>query len=131
MLEALQNSGYEVRRYQLKAAQDAFAQLKQGNNVEIDLPTGTGKSLIANQVSWLWLSEFEHSRVLYVVPRRILVDQHRNFAKWMAPAFFTIDLTQGRLRNSLKFRGIAYAHRVIVSTPKILSNAIRSARFPR
>jgi len=131
MREKLENSGWQVREYQVSTAEDALAELERGRHVEIDLPDGAGRSIIAQQATWLWLMEHVSSRVLHVVPRRALVQQQTALARWMAPDVLPLGLDPGQMQSPLAFRGIANAHRLYVSTPGLLVNAIRRARFPR
>ena len=104
--------------------------LKNSKNIEIDLPTGTGKTLIANLLTWLWLEENPKARVLYIVPRRILVDQHRDFARWMAPHILSLALSETVIRNTFHLRAMVNAHRVIISTPLLIHNLLRSGAIP-
>ena len=131
MREKLTRSGHDIREYRFTVSEDAFAELEQGRHVEIALPEAAGRSLIAHQTSYLWLQEHGRSRVLHLVPRRAQIAPLVGLSRWMAPEILTLGLSSARMSSPLAFRSIANAHRVYVSTPGLLINAIRRARFPR
>jgi superfamily II DNA or RNA helicase len=61
---------YMRRRYQVKAAIRAVAIALGGRNAGIELPTGTGKTLIACLVAAFWKQLRPDSQVLLIVPSR-------------------------------------------------------------
>ncbi|MGY3129331.1 superfamily II DNA or RNA helicase [Bradyrhizobium sp. USDA 4501] len=115
---------YTLRRYQVDAAIRAVEIALESQNAGIELPTGTGKTLIACLVAAFWKKLRPTSRILLIVPSRTLVVQHFDVARWIATALTVERLTDeqsgdpGALRRSI-LRGD-----FLVSTPGILAGAL-------
>lgn len=124
--KTLYGESIDLRPYQLQASIESVECLLQGENVVIDLPTGTGKTMIANMVTYLWRKRRPDSRVLYVVPRRILVGQHREHAKWLAPGSFSLGIGELAMRNLGRYAARLKIYHVYMTTPMILANSVRS-----
>lgn len=88
--------------------------------------------MVANLVSLLWLSRRnrQQSRVLYVVPRRVLVDQHHYHAKWLSGMFRPTKLAAGIGGNTPRIQREVEQGRIVVTTPGLLSESIRRGRIP-
>jgi superfamily II DNA or RNA helicase len=118
----------ELRPYQMDASVQSALHLLQGEGVVIDLPTGTGKTMIANMVTYLWRKARPDSRVLYVVPRRVLVGQHHQHSKWLSPDSFTLAIDQDIMRNPGKYYSRLATYHVYVTTPRLFANSVRDLR---
>lgn len=122
---------YEKRDYQIAAATSAVSYLDAEKNVALELPTGTGKTLICCLVAAYWKSIRPASRILLLVPRRALIEQHRAVAAWICPETQPMAITadDGKYFNNM----IAKLTRgnFIISTPEILANSFRRRRIPR
>lgn len=122
--------GLELRLYQVRAAFRAFKQLIEGNSVSLALPTGTGKTLIANIVTLFWLTARPDSRILYLTPTRILVAQHKAFIRWLAPKYQAVSIRQKKIANPGRLEAELHSTSIVISTPEILANCVRAHRIP-
>jgi superfamily II DNA/RNA helicase len=112
------------RSYQVDAAWRAFGALSKGHSAVIELPTGTGKTIIANFVS-LWMYGLnQETRGLYVVPRRVLVQQHREYARWLPPELHALELTSREANNGFEFDRRIKRARLVITTPGLLAGMI-------
>src|SRR4051812_24267704 len=75
--------GYTYRKYQIAAAIEAIRLAINGHNSAIELPTGTGKTLIACLAAVFWAKLQPNTRTLLVIPSRTLVVQHFVVAEWV------------------------------------------------
>lgn len=66
----------ELRPYQIKAIEDIFSVFKKADSVMLQMPTGTGKTVVFTSFVKRWLLDFERNkRILFIVHRTELVDQ--------------------------------------------------------
>lgn len=115
---------YEARSYQLRAAVEAALAALSGRNAAVELPTGTGKTLVACLVAAFWKGLNPDSRVLLIVPSRTLVAQHFEVARWVA-----CDLKVDRLEDQASgrpfdIRRILLRSDLMISTPGLLGSAL-------
>lgn len=62
-----------LREYQIKAVGESIAELSRHDAIVLQAPTGSGKTVMAAAVADYYLQK--HQRVLFLLPRRELVDQ--------------------------------------------------------
>jgi superfamily II DNA/RNA helicase len=122
--EIAQERSYAARRYQIKTAVQAVLCALAGRNAAIELPTGTGKTLIACLVAVLWKDVRPHSRILLIVPSRTLVGQHFEVALWVARELVVDRLTDDQAGDPGSQRRTLTRGAFIVSTPGVLASAI-------
>ncbi|WP_167768185.1 DEAD/DEAH box helicase [Bradyrhizobium sp. MOS001] len=115
---------YTLRKYQIEAALRAIEIALAGQNSGIELPTGTGKTLIACLVAAFWKQLRPASRVLLIVPSRTLVVQHFDVARWIAQALTVDRLTDDQSGDPGALRGTLLRSDLLVSTPGILAGAL-------
>lgn len=73
----LEKAGYEKREYQIYAINKILENLKMGINVELNLPPGTGKTIISQIVSVIYQKEIKKDKkILFLLPTKILLYQH-------------------------------------------------------
>lgn len=119
-----QEREYVARSYQLRAAVEAVLAARSGRNAAVELPTGTGKTLVACLAAAFWKGLNPDSRVLLIVPSRTLVAQHFDVARWVAS-----DLKVDRLEDQASghpsdIRRILLRSDLLISTPGLLGNAL-------
>jgi superfamily II DNA/RNA helicase len=112
---------YKYRQYQFDISYDAICNL-MNNNVAINLPTGTGKTMIANLISVYWKYIYPSGRILYIVPTRLLLNQHREYIKWTANDLYSLKLDYGIANRSLQLDSKLKKADVIISTPELFYN---------
>lgn len=120
------DAGFEHRKYQTDAAARCYRGLCAGRNVVLPLPTGTGKTLISNLVTRLWLEAKATSNVLVVLPRRVLVSQHTDYAEWMADAVEFYRLSDSSVQSPVRFAANSAKSRLLFTTPDLFANKVRS-----
>jgi hypothetical protein len=108
----------------LRAAIEAVQAALAGYNAAIELPTGTGKTLVACLAAAIWKGLNPDSRVLLIVPSRTLVAQHFEVARWI-----TCDLKVDRLEDQnfghpADVRRIILRSDLLISTPGVLGNSL-------
>jgi superfamily II DNA/RNA helicase len=121
--------GLKLRRYQVLAALKSYEQMALGRNVVLNLPTGTGKTMVANILSLILLEKRPQARCLYLAPTRSLAYQHRHYSNWLAPQYQTILLIDESSSPERVFT-LALRSSIIVSTPELCANMIRSRVIP-
>lgn len=115
---------YTLREYQLVAAAKAATATAAGRNCALELPTGTGKTVIACLAAVLRKHLAPRSRVLLVVPSRTLVVQHFDVALWVAGKICVDRLTDEQQGNPAAIRSTLLRAGLIISTPGLLANAL-------
>jgi hypothetical protein len=115
---------YVRRRYQVKAAVRVVLAALGGRNIGIELPTGTGKTLIACLVAVFWKQLRPESRVLLIVPSRTLVVQHFDVAFWIAQTLTVDRLTDDQSGHPGELRSALLRSDLLISTPGILGGAL-------
>jgi superfamily II DNA/RNA helicase len=115
---------YEARDYQIKAAVEVVAQAYAGKNCAIELPTGTGKTLIACIAAVLWRSLRPDGRVLLIVPSRTLVVQHFEVARWIATELRIDRISDEQSGDPGALRHTLLTADFVVSTPGVLASAM-------
>ncbi|GGM68001.1 hypothetical protein GCM10007108_02550 [Thermogymnomonas acidicola] len=119
LIPSLLQGKIEVREYQVNVFREALRQ-----NTLIVLPTGLGKTVIAAMVAARVLEE--GGRVLFMAPTRPLVQQHyRSLSQLLGLSerecsYFTGEVDTGDRRERWVLS------RLIVSTPQVVANDIRS-----
>jgi superfamily II DNA/RNA helicase len=116
--------GYVVRAYQIKAAVRAVAWALAGRNSAIELPTGTGKTLIACMTAVLGHQVAPGTRTWLIVPSRTLVIQHFEVARWIATSLIVDRLTDEHAGDPGAVRRTLLRSQFVISTPGILANAL-------
>jgi superfamily II DNA or RNA helicase len=116
---------YRPRSYQIATAIRAFVVTALGANAAIEMPTGTGKTIVACILTTFWLRAFPDDRVLLIVPSRTLVGQHGHVAAWLARRFGVIALTETIGRDRFALAAALTRSRLIVSTPGLAAGALR------
>jgi hypothetical protein len=122
--DVARDRAYTRRRYQVKAAVRAVAIALAGRNAGIELPTGTGKTLIACLAAAFWKQLRPASRVLLIVPSRTLVVQHFAVALWIAQTLTVDRLTDDQSGDPGSLRRTLLRSDLLVSTPGILAGAL-------
>jgi excisionase family DNA binding protein len=122
--EVARERTYTLRRYQVKAAVRAVLFALDGRNIGIELPTGTGKTLIACLAAVFWKQLRPKSRVLLIVPSRTLVVQHFDVALWVAPLLTVDRLTDYQSGHPADLRRVLLRSDLLISTPGILGGAL-------
>lgn len=122
--EVARERAYAPRRYQVKAAVRAVMLATRGENAGIELPTGTGKTLIACLVAAFWKKLYPGNRVLLVVPSRTLVVQHFGVALWIAQDLTVDRLTDDQSGDPGSLRRSLLRSDLLISTPGILAGAM-------
>jgi superfamily II DNA/RNA helicase len=117
---------FEIRPYQVEIATQCFDCLNNGKNPLVDLPTGAGKTNIAIMVSILTRisKTSRQSKVLYIVPTRILIDQVVGAATWAAPELRTLGIREELVTNTAHLRASYARAHVIVSTPGLFASLL-------
>lgn len=77
---AIEGPAFELRPYQREAAQAAMSDLACGRNPVIELPTGTGKSVVIGEICRQFLNTSPHARVLVLAHVGELIVQN---AAWI------------------------------------------------
>lgn len=122
--DVARDRSYTVRPYQVKAAVRAVLTTLAGRNAGIELPTGTGKTLIACMAAVFWKRLKPASRVLLIVPSRTLVVQHFDVARWVAQTLTIDRLTDDQSGDPGALRQTLLRGDLIISTPGLLASAI-------
>ncbi|KAK7473371.1 hypothetical protein BaRGS_00035419, partial [Batillaria attramentaria] len=120
-LEHDQNDHVILRPYQEKLLHPA----REGKNVMIMLPTGTGKTYVVLKYVQEFLSKNKRARVVFLAPKIKLAEQqyHRFEHYFPASTYFRC----GRSRSSDEpFSQLLDTHRVFVLTPQCLVEAIQA-----
>ncbi|MDE2134751.1 MAG: DEAD/DEAH box helicase [Alphaproteobacteria bacterium] len=115
---------YSSRKYQVATAVEAVSLASAGDNSAIELPTGTGKTLIACLASVLWKATYPNSRVLLVVPSRTLVIQHFEVAQWVATEIVVDMLRDEQSGNPGSLRASLLRADLLITTPGLLAGAL-------
>lgn len=115
---------YVERAYQVRAAIEAVTLAMNGENVGLELPTGTGKTLIACLAAVMWKYRHPDDRVLLIVPSRTLVVQHFDVAYWIASNLRTDRLTDKHYGDPAAIRSTLVRGDFVISTPGILAGAL-------
>lgn len=122
--DVARDRAYTRRRYQVKAAVRAVSIALGGRNASIELPTGTGKTLIACLVAVFWKQLRPTSRVLLIVPSRTLVVQHFDVARWVAQTLIVDRITDEQSGDPGALRRALLRSDLLISTPGILAGAL-------
>lgn len=129
--EYAQENAIEARAYQIDAALDCGRLLLEQKNCSLELPTGTGKTLIACLLVDYWLSTNPKRTAIVIVPNRTLVNQHREVFQWLAPRWPTFSIPDSAASKGGWIRAIAQRARIVISTPLILANAVSLRSYPK
>jgi len=116
--------GYTYRRYQVAAALEAVRLALQGQNSALELPTGTGKTLIACLAALFWTKFKPGARTLLVVPSRTLVVQHFEVARWIMPELVIDSLGDDQSGDPGSLRATMLRAALLVTTPGIVASAL-------
>jgi superfamily II DNA or RNA helicase len=96
----------------------------KGQNSSVELPTGTGKTLIACLAAAFWKQLRPGSRILLVVPSRTLVVQHFGVALWLAQTLRVDRISDDQSGDPGSLRRTLLQSDLLISTPGILASAI-------
>ena len=127
--ELISDTAPQRREYQTRTTATAIKELQSGGNTLVILPTGMGKTYIAQWVANQKLKLDEKKPVLFFAPTNILVEQH---AKDCRRIFnFPYEKVKGIGGMSAIKRKDAYESdaRVIVSTPEAVQKDIEAKRL--
>lgn len=119
-----------LRRYQVLAAMASYEHMVAGTNVVLNLPTGTGKTMVANILSIMMLESCPNAYCLYLAPARSLAYQHRHYSRWLAPQYHALLLLDER-GSPERIHTLSLRSRIIISTPELCANLIRAHVLPR
>jgi ERCC4-related helicase len=122
---------YTPRRYQIRTAVRLVSNALANRNGAIELPTGSGKTLIACLVAVFWKYLHPASRILLVAPSRTLVIQHFNVALWIANTLVVDRLTDQQSGNPGSLRHTLLRSDLLVTTPGILAGCLARAVVDR
>jgi superfamily II DNA or RNA helicase len=117
---------FNIRRYQVLAVQRVIRQLKSRRNVLFLLDPGLGKTLVC-QLCFLGLIDSmprTKSKSLVLVPSRLLRDQHFRAAGWFSLGSNILRIDSFCARYPTQLRKSFCKANWIITTPKLLSNAI-------
>ena len=117
--------GYAPREYQIAAAVRAISQAIAGRNSAIELPTGTGKTLIACLAAAFWKKVRPDSRSLLVVPSRTLVVQHADVARWIMPELVVSKIEDDHSGDPGAIRSTMLRTDFLITTPGIVASALK------
>jgi superfamily II DNA/RNA helicase len=123
--EVARERAYVERPYQVRAAIQAVTIALEKQNVGMELPTGTGKTLIACLAAVMWKQQRAKSRVLLVVPSRTLVVQHFEVSLWVAQSVRVDRLTDGQYGDPGALSSTLQRSDFLISTPGVLAGALR------
>lgn len=121
--------GLEIRMYQITAAIKCYEKMAQGSSVVLNLPTGTGKTMVANILTLMILENNPDKYCLYIAPTRSLAWQHAEYSKWLAPRIFSCLFLEKH--NSGNIQRMMRRSRILISTPRLCANLIRSLILPQ
>ena len=113
---------YNLRKYQIDVAYEAISFLNENKNVVINLPTGTGKTLISNYISVYWNKIRPNSKILYILPTRLLLNQHREAINWCANDLRSFKLYSKNSNNYSTIDSNTKKSQVIIVTPELFYN---------
>jgi hypothetical protein len=116
--------GYTCRKYQVAAAIEAVRLALDGQNSALELPTGTGKTLIACLAAVFWTKLRPGARTLLVVPSRTLVVQHFEVARWIMPELVVDSLDDDQSGDPGSLRATLLRTAFLVTTPGIIASAL-------
>ena len=111
------------------AALKSYEWMRRGRNVVLNIPTGTGKTMVANILSILMLRDRPTARCLYLAPSRSLAFQHRDYSRWLAPKYQTLLLLDAGASTAL-VQARALGSQIIISTPGLCASLMRSQVIP-
>jgi superfamily II DNA or RNA helicase len=117
---------FNIRRYQVLAVQKVIRQLKSRRNVLFLLDPGLGKTLVC-QLCFLGMVNSlpkAKSKSLVLVPSRLLRDQHFRAAGWFSLGSNILRIDPSCARFPTQLRNSFSKADWIITTPKLLSNAI-------
>jgi superfamily II DNA/RNA helicase len=116
---------YQMRPYQIFAVQKVLKVLNDNKNPLLLLDPGLGKTLIS-QLVFLGLkhSNNKTTKALVLVPSRLLRDQHFKAAKWFSANGNILNIDQSISRVPTALRRAFERANWIISTPKLLYNAL-------
>jgi superfamily II DNA/RNA helicase len=118
---------FQIRQYQVLAVEKLVRRLRSKVNSLFLLDPGLGKTLIS-QLCFLGITERSTNRTmkaLVLVPSRLLRDQHFKAASWFLVDGNILNMDSSISRFPTKLRASFERARWIISTPKLLSNALR------
>jgi hypothetical protein len=123
-------AGITRRDYQVDAARRIATAAGRGQSSELQLPTGTGKTLVANFVALLWRERRSQSKVLMVAPRRALALQHNRYAAWAREFLDVLIVTSDEAANPGRLGVRAERAAMLIGLPGILSGAMGRPAIP-
>eukprot|EP00122_Pirum_gemmata_P013289 Pgem_evm1s12375 len=105
---------------------ECLEKIKQENLI-INLPTGTGKTLIATLAIEHYLNKYPNLKIMFIVPTTVLVEQQSNYifehvnscpVIWKLKGSDSLSWTASYWRQQLN------VHKIIVGTPEIFRRAL-------
>lgn len=128
--ERFTGSGFEDRVFQAHAALSLAASLAAGRHALLQLPPGVGKTLIAQLVMVLSAKRQPSIKQLVICPTTLLVDQHVRASRWMWQALRIAKLDASLPGGTSSLRYLAKTSDILISTPRLLWNALTTDRLP-
>lgn len=130
---AIRAGGFSDRFYQRYAVYQALEVLVAGKNAEVVLPPGTGKTLIAQIVAVLWArrSAAADQRVLFLLPTRLLREQHFYVClNWAEALCGPLEVSSEWLRNRAAWHAnLIEKHNFYFALPVSLEGGLQSGKF--
>jgi|GEM_PF-5820646 len=123
-------AGFEERSYQTSSALSLADSIASGRNAILQLPPGVGKTLVAQLAMALNQQRLNNKKQLMVVPTTLLVDQHLHAASWLKPHLTVSKVSPEQAQHPSAIRYLARSADVLVSTPKLLWNALSGDILP-
>jgi ERCC4-related helicase len=131
---ALRAGDFNERNYQKYAVSKAMEVLRSGQNAEIVLPPGTGKTLIAQIIACRWRHEEPtcRSRILFLLPTRVLREQHCTTCdRWARDLCLPLEVSGEWLNDRRPWHADEVRKRyVYFALPRSLHGGLQKGKFP-
>jgi hypothetical protein len=123
-------AGIGRRPYQIAAARQIVKAAARGRSAEVQLPTGTGKTLIANLTAILWRHHRPHGKVLLIAPRRALALQHNRYSGWSRAFLDVLIVTDHEAARPVQLSPWSKRADMLIGLPGLLSGCIGRLAIP-
>jgi DEAD/DEAH box helicase/Helicase conserved C-terminal domain len=125
-----QDVGLKRRKYQLDAVRQIVRAVARKRSIELRLPTGTGKTLIADLAALKWRETRPRAATMIVAPRRTLASQHNRMAAWLQSALPALLVTDESAGNAARLIARAEQAALIIGLPGLLTRCIETLALP-
>ena len=128
ILHSLAEMEFDERQYQALATELVSRELDKGRSAQLILPPGVGKTLISQMVALRWLrsAKGKGKKVVYILPGRLLLDQHFEYGLWLANFIRPFRLDSRATRSFVSLERDFLGSDVIFTTPELLWNCIHN-----